>query len=89
MAVAFALFFIPFEEFLHSFFYFHFVCPSERMQFAYVNEFSHGAVGLAGVKLMVPSKPTALATRCDSWRMVSSLPVPTLMWQLYKSHPDR
>ena len=51
MAVAFALFFIPFEEFLHSFFYFHFVRPSERMQFAHVNEFSHGAVGLAGVKL--------------------------------------
>ena len=54
MAVAFALFFIPFEELLHSFFYFHFVCPSERMQFAYVDEFSHGAVGLAGVKLNRP-----------------------------------
>ena len=54
MAVAFALFFIPFEELLHSFFYFHFVRPSERMQFAYVNEFSHGAVGLAGVKLNRP-----------------------------------
>lgn len=36
-AVAISLFFIPFEEFLHSFFYFHFVGPSERMQLAYTN----------------------------------------------------
>ena len=36
-AVAIASFFIPFEELLHSFFYFHFVCPFERMQLAYTN----------------------------------------------------
>ena len=29
-----------------------------------------------------PSKPTALTTNSDSSRIVSSLPVPTLMWQL-------
>ena len=38
--------------------------------------------GLEASNSTEPSKPTAFTTSSDSSRMVSSLPVPTLMWQL-------
>ena len=38
--------------------------------------------GLVASNSTVPSNPTALTTSSDSSRIVNSLPVPTLMWQL-------
>ena len=41
---------VPFEQPADSFFDFNFVGPAEAVEFAYVYEFAHCAVGLGGIK---------------------------------------
>jgi len=42
---------IPFKESLNSVFYLDLVRPSKRMEFRHIDEFAHGAIRLAGIKL--------------------------------------
>ena len=47
---------VPGKKTLHAVFNLNFVCPSERMKFADIGEFAHGAIGLRVVKINSASK---------------------------------
>ena len=43
--------FVPVEKALDSLFDFYLVGPAKAVEFLYINELAHGAIGLAGIKL--------------------------------------
>ena len=68
--------------------YLDLVRPAEAMNLIDTDGLREVPSGLVESNSISPSKPTAFLTNSESSRMVNSLPVPTLIWQLRISPRD-
>ena len=74
---------IPFVQTVYSFVYFYFMMPSQVMQFGHIRQFAQCAVRFRGIPSQLTFKSYFGYNLFSATSfMLSSFPVPTLMWQL-------
>lgn len=73
---------IPLIHSVYSLFYINLMLPSQTMQFAYIRQLAHSAVGLRSVKSQFALIAHFFDNLIRQLSMVISFPVPILIWQL-------